>query len=756
MTKISKLLYFIMTCNYIKFQRYSLYASLILPLLFTSFTFSPWHFGKTIFFQILVEVMVASLFIYWLRVAGEKEKLVLWSKNLIRRINWLDWSVIIFLLVLTITALSGFDVNNSFWGNQARTNGVFTWWHFVIWYLFLRNIFKEKKEWLYFFGVIIAVSLVVSFTIFFPNLLPMSWQSASGGGIIGNRAFAANYLLVAVGLAVYLAIILKGFWKYAVIMATIILLAALFYLGTRGAQLGLVVGVVVGCGLRIVYMSRTKYRRAAFVAACCAVGIVGILVFFGQSNSFRQNWPRLGNLINYHQLISGTGETRLMAWRIALQGIKDKPIVGWGMENYTIVFNKYFNPQFLKHSFQETVWDKPHNWLLEIGISAGVIGILSYISIFCAAGYYILRRQALPPFARAIYAGTLVGYFVANLFLFETSNSLLMWFAVLAFISSQQSIGTEQLSQASGAAQSQASSFKKVWLVGGILCIVILLWKYNVLPLRVSYYLRSAQNAVTAESWADYAQKTLSLPSLFRGESAIFLAERFTQLDKSGISITSTSTVSAALAAAHVLDKESETHPTNPLFAVWSGQMYMVLGEKLNEKYYADAERALLVAYHLSPRKQEFLFFLGRLYLLKKDFSTALAYQKQAVAAAPNISTSHWFLGLTYIASGDKQNGLLEIEQALKLGYYYSLTPNQKLYIIDLYAETQQYDKVIEWYKKFIIEEPENVNWYIKLATAYAVAGKKDLALETVRQAIDMYPPLAPQAAAFIKQYHLQ
>ena len=69
---------------------------------------------------------------------------------------------------------------------------------------------------------------------------------------------------------------------------------------------------------------------------------------------------------------SGTSETRLMAWQSAWQGIKERPFQGWGLGNYEIVFNKYYNPKFLKYGFTETVWDKPHNWLLEIGVTAGI------------------------------------------------------------------------------------------------------------------------------------------------------------------------------------------------------------------------------------------------------------------------------------------------------------------------------------------------------------------------------------------------
>jgi tetratricopeptide (TPR) repeat protein len=217
--------------------------------------------------------------------------------------------------------------------------------------------------------------------------------------------------------------------------------------------------------------------------------------------------------------------------------------------------------------------------------------------------------------------------------------------------------------------------------------------------------------------------------------------------------MTTSSTVNSALEVARSLDDEFAEHPNNPLPLAWSGQMYMVLGENVDQKYFAEAERALLAAHQLSPKKQEFLFYLGRLYLLKKDFPSAIRYQEQAIAAAPNISTGHWFLGLTYIASGNSKEGLKKIEEAIRLGY--SLTLENKLYIIDLYAGQKQYDKVLERYQALVKEEPENVNWYIKLAATYVAMGNKSKALEMVKKAVALYPPLAPEADKFIKENKL-
>ncbi len=728
--------------NYLsKTIKYGLYASLLLPLLFTPFTFFSWGFGKTIIFQIVVEIL---LFLYFLDRTHRK------IPEEASQARWLNWSIVIFLALLFATSLTGVNASNSFWGNQARSSGVFTWLHFGAWYFLLRQTFKGTKEWAKVFVVATVVAIVVGLTVLLENWLPNFWQSGSGGGILGNRSFAASYLVLALGISAALATWLKSWWRYFAGGISVLFLAALWITGNRGAFVGLVLGV--GSGLILALFLITQKKAKSIVGFALAIFLfvcIGGLIF-AQTNFFKTNLPILAGALDISRLRSGTAETRLMAWNIAWQGILEKPLLGWGIGNYDVIFNKYYNPEFLKHSFSETVWDKPHNWLLEVGTSAGVAGFISYLGLVIIAGYYLARKTPLPKPVAIVLLSTLIAYLVQSIFLFETVNTLLLFFLILAFIASHD-LSAETVATPSKAKQKSWTAFL---LVPGALLLIFFLFEFNYLPLKSSYYLNRAHAAENVFTWSENADKNLQIPVTFRGENGIFLAERFVQLDKADLNVNFPEVITSALKVAKALDESSKRYPDNPLFPVWAGQIYMVLGEKVDSKFYQEAEQALLKASSLSPQKQDFLILLGRLYLLKKDFAKAIEFQKRAVAAAPNIGTSHWFLGLTYVASGDARSGLEEIDNALKKGY--NLTTSQKLYVIDLYAGEKRYDKVVEWYRALSEAEPEKIDWYIKLATAYAVNGQKAEALRVVKEAIKLYPPLEPDATKFIKQYKLE
>lgn len=731
------------TIMFNKIIKIGLYGTLFLPLLFTSFTYFPWNFGKTIIFQIVVEIL---LLLYIIGRAISRER------RAVKRLNWLDWSLIIFLLVITATSFVGVNLGNSFWGNQARSNGIFTWLHFGVWYFLFKRLFSEKKDWIKLFSVAVGVATLVCISVFFQNSLPNSWQSEAGGGIIGNRAFAAAYLLVALGLALVLVSFFKDKGRYIYLSTAFVLLAAIFWIGNRGAILGIVAGGFGGLIAALYLLENKKIRVVLTGVLVGGIAVVGMLALSVSNKTISTYFPWLPKVINVSSFTSGTGETRLMAWNIAWQGIKERPLVGWGWGNYDVTFNKYFNPHFLKYNFTETVWDKPHNWLLEIANNSGIFGLVGYLAIFGSAVYYLVLKKreqenTADQVTRSIIFGILMGYLATSLFLFETSNTMLLWFLLLAFISKEY--GPQE-----GAVPDNSSFIvNRSFGIAGLFLLLISLFSFNYVPLKASYFLSKAHAATSGFEWAVAAQKALAV-SAFMGEKGIFLAERFVQLDRAGVDMKSAQTVAATIAVATALENQSNRYSNNPLFPVWGGQMYMILGETIDPKYFADAERLLLRAQAISPKKQEFLFFLGRLYLLKKDFSRAIAMQNLAVAADPSISISHWFFGLTYIASGDAEAGLREIELAITLGY--ALTLDQRLYLIDIYAGAKKYGKVVEGYKYLVSSDPGNVDWYIKLATAYAITGQKSLALDTVNKAIDLYPPLGPEADKFIKQYKLK
>ena len=727
-----------------------LYTSLLLPILFTPFTYFPWHFGKTIIFQMFIEALLVCALI-----AGRSKKV---EGNRFR-LHSVDVALSVFWLVLVVASVLGVNTSQSWWGSESRIDGMFVWLHILIWYFLVRIFISAPVEQRRFVGTALGVGFFVSLSILFQKYLPVAWQSTAGGGLIGNRGFAGSFLVALLGLGVY-ALCLnfkRPLWRYVSIGMMLLTLITIWYNENKGALFGVVGGVIAGVIIVLITTQDKKIRRI-FTSVLAAVCILAVSLFALFKTDFgKELFPRLAPFFSLSTYTAATAETRLLAWQVALQGIKAHPIFGWGPGNFQVIFDTYYNPTFLHFSFAETVWDKPHNWFLEIITTAGIVGLVSYTAIFVTLFYSLIQQSkkgSSEKILAAIFIGALVGYLVQDFFLFETINALQLFFMLLALAVSSLAVesGTGTMHWDLSAISAKLTSRASIFILGILVCCSYVFVQST--ALRASYYVQKAIAGADVADWVQWSEPALKFPVWFNGESAVFLAQNFFERDKAGQDMHQSGVTPAAEHVADVLLGAAERHPHEVAYPQWAGQIYMVMGEKIDPKYFSKAEAALQSAVALSPKKQELLFLMGRLYLLEKKFPEAIQVQKEAVMVAPDVNISHWFLGLTYVAVGQTEQGLQEMEFAKQLGF--TPTLDQTLYMIDLYTGLKKYDTVIKYYQDLQNSDPENVSWYVKLATVYAVVGRKAEALQMVQQAEDLYPLIKGEADTFIKQYKLR
>jgi O-antigen ligase len=77
------------------------------------------------------------------------------------------------------------------------------------------------------------------------------------------------------------------------------------------------------------------------------------------------------------------------------QGFKEKPVFGWGQENFNYVFNKYYNPAMFD---QEQWFDRAHNEFLDWLIAGGLPAFFLYISLLrlrCGPSFVATRSPSL-------------------------------------------------------------------------------------------------------------------------------------------------------------------------------------------------------------------------------------------------------------------------------------------------------------------------------------------------------------------------
>jgi putative inorganic carbon (HCO3(-)) transporter len=166
---------------------------------------------------------------------------------------------------------------------------------------------------------------------------------------------------------------------------------------SRGAIGGLAVGLVSIAAIR------TRWGKVLAV-----FGLVALLVAIGSgalNDLATSNWePEVTGTLNL--------ASRLEIWSRALQGLRDFPFSGMGMNTFRRVMLVLY-PAF---SFSPT-WNfgHAHNHLLQVGLDLGIPGLVAYLALWLGAGFLLGQTvlQARPPYYKAVALG-LIGSFIAH------------------------------------------------------------------------------------------------------------------------------------------------------------------------------------------------------------------------------------------------------------------------------------------------------------------------------------------------------
>jgi hypothetical protein len=229
-------------------------------------------------------------------------------------------------------------------------------------------------------------------------------------------------------------------------------------------------------------------------------------------------------------------------------------VFGWRTENFQDAFDKNYNPEFLKYSLTETTWDRPHNYHLEILSTCGLIGFAGYLGIIAVLMLFLTKiiknedseREKL---AFIILIGAAIAYLGQNSFGIESSNSLQIWFWLLAFVSFYYSFSPRPrysgASPLAGRGQNENNFYNKGVLykaIGWIALIFIIIMPFLVYKnysfFEASVLMGDASDAADIKSlylWRTKAPQVLQAKVPFLWEQAIFLTQDLSQFDGKGI-----------------------------------------------------------------------------------------------------------------------------------------------------------------------------------------------------------------------------
>jgi len=709
-----------------------LFAVLFIPLFVSNHLFFPFITGKNFAFRIIVEVVAAL----WL---------ILWFREPVLRVkrSWLSLAVVALLAVFCLADAFGVAPYRSFWSNYERMDGLVTLLHVVTYFFLIISAFNTERLWDYFFHTSLGVALITSI-YGFSQLA--GWATINQGGVrldatFGNATYLAVYMLFHIFIVTYY------FFKYYSISWTryaygalaLIYLAILYFTETRGAILGLVGGALISLG--VAGLSNTdKVRQWCFGAIGVAVLLVVVFIGF-RNTSFIKSSGTLSRFASI-SLTETTTQSRFIIWGEAWQGFKERPVLGWGHENFNVVFNKFYDPKLWP---QETWFDRAHNFIFDTLIAAGILGLISYLAIFAAALWMLWKsKNSFSLAERGIFTGLLAAYLIQNFFVFDNLLSYVMIFSILGLIHFKT---TEERAAfpwfADLIAKARATSSGAYASVSGVFVVLVCLFTLyfaNYKPIEANtLLLKGLYPRALAQANYDTMEELFNLKtfgSMEAREQYIFALS-----DLRGQANNNQTLFTKNLELAHSQMTEQLKITGN------DARHQLFMGSFLQS--FGRPDEALIhynKALELSPKKQIIFFSLVTAYLGKGDSGKALDLAKQAYELDPTYDRARTVYAGMLIRTG---NNVLA-SKILTDRFGTALIPDQE--IIAAYAAVGQFSKVISIWKDKVASDPNNPQYYLALAAAYYANNQDSLAISTLMDMGKLSPEAQKVADGYIGQ----
>ncbi len=458
------------------------------PLYISSHLFFPFIVTKTIVFMIATEVM----FVVYLLLAWKDSEYRL-------RVNMVVVLIAIYIGVLTLASALGNDFYRGFWSNNERSDGILLLIHLFLLSWVLTSFFRKIKDWLVVFDVFLVASFCVSVValdqFFGWNHFLASSNGARLAATIGNAGYVGGYMVFGVFVALFMLfkrknIPLKFWYGFLVLLEMFIALQS----QTRGAMIALGIGgMIFILYLLFFYYSQKIFKIIGVVIILASICGVSSIFIFKDSN-FIKNQPVLSRAASI-SLTDGSTNNRLVTWGIAWQGFKERPILGYGQENFYQVFDKYFTTKNTEQWF-----DRSHNMIGDRAITGGIIGLLSYLSILLLPFYFLWKFYknsdkeekakenisspveqdfsakvwARKYFVPIIFSILILSYIIQNMFIFEALATYVPLIMVLCFVGMYGPHFDWKFLQ--------SGKFKAVCFWAGIVLLVPVIYIFNISP----------------------------------------------------------------------------------------------------------------------------------------------------------------------------------------------------------------------------------------------------------------------------------
>lgn len=649
-----------------------IFLILTLPILTLPPYFFPPDFGKNIAFRSIMSVL---LFLIAIQLVYKKNKNITTTL----RNNKAMWLLGALFAVFLMASIFSVDSYFSLWGSPVRGGGFINFAFYIIFAVFLFLVLKDHDwqkiiDFSIFTGIIVASLSVVQFFGILSNI----FVSVSGGpsSTSGNRILLATYMLLLCFISLSFLFKKNNIWKKIFYSGAFLLFVFTILISeSRASYLGLVIGAIYFFFFIPKKMPKLKIGFGLLLLLSFSVFIL-VNTNTSFSNFLSQN-RLLNNVIHRISFEKMVDKNRLASWNVGLKAIAQRPILGYGPENFSVGFDKFYDPTIPYLGFDW--WDRQHNILLETAITAGIPALTIYLLLFIFIFWQLQKTKGRAPEKSIVCHGlqaTFIAYFVAIFFSFDDFSTYLTFFLFIAY--SMHLVYSNENDQ-NYVEEENRKQIKGNFLAPVILLavLVLFLWQYNFIPLQINAkiniagYLANQQQCEASMTLMDMQLKRHSFLDSY-------LRAKYIEYIKICAQWNSDKNLNYAKKGIFLLKEAVKVQPSYTRYWIYLGSFTNIL---INQENNTETKKQLVeeaysyfeTAKNLSPKRPEIYKELAKTALLEKNYNKALEAYNKLVEFFPGDYIYHANLTDVYIALNNIQKVK---EEALKI---LELNPPQEM-----------------------------------------------------------------------------
>ncbi len=649
------------------------------PFVFTWFNQELFEFNKMIFVYIFTSLIVG-----------------LWClRSLVRR-QWLwqykthNYLILIFLLSQLVSTLFSIHPRTSIFGYYTRFNGgllsIFA--YAALFYGAQYNLKKEQLTLLLknllFAGLLISLYAIperfghsLSCLIVTGHYDVTCWVQD-----VQNRVFAtfgqpnwlAAFLIMLIPLAIW------QFWQYleksnkpklslkAIYYALLIVLLsmALLFTKSRSGLLALGIALIFQLAAQKLVIKK-KIRNTLLLLPFVLILLVSIIFSpslslsspnqsiissltdgLSTENSLSEeaeitNLPQAGG--------SKSSDIRRVVWQGAWKVWQRYPVFGSGVETFAY---SYYQDRPAEHNLLsewDFLYNKAHNELLNFLATTGIVGLLSYLSLFVALFIYLIKQWQLKQLTsqKIALASSLLAMFISNFFGFSTVTSNLL-FAIFASV-------LLQTDQVWPKIKNKKFNFLEYLAIVFLLLAVFTLnrgvWKIW----RADYLFSNGKTHIQQGNWQSglqLIQKSIDLSP----KEALFYDELASQYSILAIAFAkdnqATNSAEFAEAAIQTSNFVQKINPAHLNFYKSRSRIFIRLAQ-ISNGFYTAAKDSLLTAIKLSPTEAKLYYNLALVEEEMGEQEKAIELLNEAIELKANYWQAYYALGRILELQGKTQ-----------------------------------------------------------------------------------------------------